>query len=112
MATETDNGDFVQVDYSDTAIKAAEASASAASDTSLYMDQAAGWILLVPQKIKHVLTVGKAMDRQDVAIWGLSIALFVFLLVLAVRFKQVVSAVRSEFMRPHTVVLSIIYAIM
>lgn len=89
---------YTVTDYSDNAEQVAEASASAASATSLYLDQAAAWFLLLPEKLKHLAAAVKAMSRDDIALW---VSAFV-VLIIAIDFlfnrKKIFERVRANWL--------------
>lgn len=86
--------------FSDTAVKAAEASNSAMSDTSLYLDQVAAWLLLVPEKLKGFFVTVKAMPRQDVVMWLLAIVVMFFIVDFLINRKKHVGNVRALWLTP------------
>jgi len=96
---------YTVIDYSDNAEQVAEASASAASATSLYMDQVAKWLLLLPEKLKHLFTTLKAMPKDDVVMWIVAIATLVVLLDFLVNRKRHMGNVRSVWLTPGGIII-------
>ena len=91
---------YTMIDYSGNAEQVAEASASAASATSLYLDQAAAWLLLLPEKIKHLMSTLKAMPRNDLVLWASAIAILFVLIDLLINRKAHFSNVRAIWLTP------------
>jgi len=60
---------FTMHDYSDRAGEVADGSAEAVRATSLYLDAAAEWLMLVPGKVKELALHFKQMPVEDRWLW-------------------------------------------